>query len=227
MSQKTLAFDVYGTLIDTHGIRIALQTMIGERAMAFSKLWRDKQLEYSFRRGLMRNYQDFAQCTREALEYCNASFATDLGEQQKQELLRSYSTLPVYDDVKSGLELLAAEGYRLFAFSNGAQASVEGLLSNAGIKDFFIDIVSVDDIKTFKPNPDVYQHFLQRADSEAKDSWLVSSNAFDVAGAISAGMNAAWLQRSPEMIFDPWDIEPTVTVYNLPSLGEALRNFSN
>ena len=55
----TLAFDVYGTLIDTGGIVTALQKLIGDQAKPFSDLWRSKQLEYSFRRGLMQNYRDF------------------------------------------------------------------------------------------------------------------------------------------------------------------------
>ncbi|MEJ2142831.1 MAG: haloacid dehalogenase type II [Gammaproteobacteria bacterium] len=220
---KTLAFDIYGTLIDTHGLTLTLQGMTGNKARVFSQLWRDKQLEYSFRRGLMRNYQDFSQCTRDALEYCDLSLGTGLNEQQKQTLLKSYSTLPVFDDVKEGLESLSASDNKLYAFSNGTQSAVEKLLANAGIEKYFIDIVSVDEIKTFKPNPDVYQYFLQCADSQAKESWLISSNAFDITGSISAGMNAAWLQRSPDMIFDPWDIQPTVTITNLQNLDAALQ----
>jgi len=53
--KTTLAFDVYGTLIDTHGVVAALTEMIGKQAQGFSQSWRDKQLEYSFRRGLMQN----------------------------------------------------------------------------------------------------------------------------------------------------------------------------
>ncbi|RMF46291.1 MAG: haloacid dehalogenase type II, partial [Deltaproteobacteria bacterium] len=50
----TLAFDVYGTLIDTHGVLTALEKLVGDKALAFSNSWRDKQLEYSFRKGLMQ-----------------------------------------------------------------------------------------------------------------------------------------------------------------------------
>ena len=64
----TIAFDVYGTLIDTTGIVAALDARLGAQAGAFSDLWRAKQLEYSFRRGLMQNYRDFSVCTRQALD---------------------------------------------------------------------------------------------------------------------------------------------------------------
>jgi 2-haloacid dehalogenase len=55
----TLAFDVYGTLINAHGLLAKLQGIKGDRAAAFSQTWRDKQLEYSFRRGLMQHYRAF------------------------------------------------------------------------------------------------------------------------------------------------------------------------
>ena len=50
---KVLAFDVYGTLIDTQGIVTSLSGFVGDKAGEFSRIWRDKQLEYSFRRGLL------------------------------------------------------------------------------------------------------------------------------------------------------------------------------
>ena len=65
----TLAFDVYGTLIDTHGVVTLLEELVGDKAKEFSRTWRDKQLEYSFRKGLMQNYETFAVCTSQALDY--------------------------------------------------------------------------------------------------------------------------------------------------------------
>ena len=55
----TLAFDVYGTLIDTNVVVEKLTEYLGELAPSFANTWRDKQLEYSFRRGLMENYEHF------------------------------------------------------------------------------------------------------------------------------------------------------------------------
>ena len=55
----SIAFDVYGTLIDTNGVVALLDKMIGSNSRDFSQTWRDKQLEYSFRRGLMQDYKKF------------------------------------------------------------------------------------------------------------------------------------------------------------------------
>ena len=196
--------------------------MIGSRAKEFSYTWRGKQLEYSFRRGLMRQYRDFTVCTRQALDYTCAHCKTELSEDQKGQLLESYRTLPAFADVKEGLANLKAAGFRMFAFSNGRADAVETLLSTAGIQDFFTDIVSVSDKKTFKPDPAAYGYFLERAGTSADNAWLISSNPFDIIGAVSAGMSGGWIRRSNEVIFDPWEIDPTATVENLCELSEAI-----
>lgn len=221
--KTTLAFDVYGTLIDTHGVLTALQELVGSQAKAFSNTWRDKQLEYSFRKALMQNYETFAVCTSQALDYTCAYYRAELSDEQKQELLAMYRVLPVFADVPAGLAQLSAAGHRLYAFSNGAPDALEMLLGNAGIRELFLGVVSVDAIKSFKPNPAVYSHFLRQSQSTGGNAWMISSNPFDVIGAISAGMKAAWVKRSPEAVFDPWGIEPTITVPDLIELQAGLH----
>ena len=223
----TLAFDVYGTLIDTHGVVTRLKEIVGERADDFSRAWRDKQLEYSFRRGLMQHYQSFAVCTRDALDFTSALFQIPLTEQQRTELLDSYRVLPAFDDVRKALPRLASAGYRMYAFSNGAAEAVDTLLGHAGIRSFFKGVVSCDDLRSFKPNPAVYAHFLRQADAKGQAAWLVSGNPFDVIGAICAGMCGAWVKRSPDAVFDPWGIEPTVIVERLLDLDDAIAHFGD
>ena len=223
----TVGFDVYGTLIDTHGVVVMLHDMVGEKAVDFSRVWREKQLEYSFRRGLMQLYDTFAICTSHALDYTCVNFKVPLSREQKEELLNAYRILPAFEDVQEGLACAKAAGFRLYAFSNGSAGAIEMLLATAGIRESFLDIVSVDEVKSFKPNPGVYCHFLRRAGACGSNAWLVSSNPFDVIGAISAGMKAAWVQRSPDAIFDPWGIEPTITVSNLSDLASQIAAYSS
>ena len=218
----TLAFDVYGTLINTHGVLSLLENMIGNKAQNFSNTWREKQLEYSFRRGLMQNYVPFSVCTKQALDYACLAHKTPLSDDQKQQLLEQYKILPAFDDVKKGLEQLKAQNYRLFAFSNGAADAVNTLLETAGIIDYFEGVVSADDMKTFKPNPGVYSHFLREASSTGANTWLISSNPFDITGAISHGMRGAWIKRSEDSIFDPWEIQPTTIATDLVDLKAKL-----
>ncbi len=218
----TLGFDVYGTLIDTHGVIVQLEKMIGEDAPRFSQTWREKQLEYTFRRGLMDRYQDFSVCTRQALEHTADTLNHDLSEQQKQALLAAWSTLPVFADVVECLDALKDTGISLYAFSNGQAEAVNTALTHAGIRDYFEGVISVDNIGTFKPSPAVYEHFVSAANSDTDHAWLVSSNGFDVIGAIAYGIRAAWVRRSAAVVYDPWEFTPTVTLSTLADLHEAV-----
>lgn len=221
----TLAFDVYGTLIDTQGVLVALEKHAGNRASDFSLTWREKQLEYSFRRGLMRRYVTFADCTSQALDDTCARFQLPLGRAEKDRLLEVYKTLPAFPDVAGCLARARSLGFRLFAFSNGTAAAVETLLQHVGLREAFLDVVSVDELQSFKPDPAVYAHFLRRAGSTGAETWLISGNPFDVLGALSAGLRSAWIQRSPEARFDPWGIEPTLTVAGLQELPDRIHQF--
>ena len=219
----TLAFDVYGTLIDTHGIIATLQPQLGHRAADFSRAWRDKQLEYSFRRGLMQKYETFAVCTTQALDHACAQFGLLLSPAEREKLMAAYQILPAFEDAREGLARVREAGFRLFAFSNGPAEAVGDLLAQAGLRDFFLDVVSVDEVKSFKPDPCVYAHFLRRAGATGRDTWLISSNPFDVIGALSAGLRAAWVKRSPEAQFDPGGLEPTLTLASLSDLAARIH----
>ncbi|MGH9679220.1 MAG: HAD-IA family hydrolase, partial [Candidatus Acidiferrales bacterium] len=85
-----LAFDVYGTLIDPFHMETHLRPAFGGRAKEASELWRGKQLEYSFRRAIMKKYRDFNHCTAEALRYVGAQFGVSLSDDAVRELMSQY-----------------------------------------------------------------------------------------------------------------------------------------
>ncbi|MBY4677137.1 haloacid dehalogenase type II [Marinobacterium arenosum] len=217
-----IGFDVYGTLVDPVAVAYKLGDLIGDEAEAFGRLWHDKKVEYAFRRALMGRYEDFGTCTHDALRYCLQVYNLELSDQQQQALLTEFLTLDAFNDVIPGLQALKAQGHTLVAFSNGPERSVRPLLEQAGVLPLLSDIVSVDDKRTYKPNPVVYDYLVERTGSRKEDCWLVSSNPWDVIGGKSAGLNAAWIKRSDKTLFDPWGIEPDLVVADLVELGKAL-----
>ena len=219
----TLAFDVYATLINTYGMVDLLKRYIGEdKAMPFATLWRDKQLEYSFRRSMMNRYEPFYTCTSNALDYCIDAMEVTITRDQHFSLIKKYQNLPVFKDVIDALKSISDRSdLQLYALTNGPHEDVEKLFEDEAINLYFKDIISADEIKKYKPDPAVYQHFLDRTGSSAKDSWLISGNAFDVIGASSFGMNTIWIQRSKLQLMDPWGGRPTHTIHSMSEL-EAL-----
>ena len=96
--------------------------------------------------------------------------------------------------------------------------AISKLLTNAEIIDLFDGIISVEGVGVFKPSPFVYEYFNKETNSTKSNTCLISSNPFDVIGAISYGMHSAWVQRSEDSIFDPWGIEPTRIIKKLTDL---------
>jgi 2-haloacid dehalogenase len=200
-----------------------LKVQFGDHGGGICALWRQKQLEYSFRRGLMRCYADFDTCTQQALQFALKTFKVDLPDTAQRQLLADYLNLPLFLDVLPAMQALQSSGYMLLAFSNGVESSLRVLLNKAGILTYLAGIVSVDAIKTFKPNPDVYTYLVGEGGCRREDTWLVSANPFDVIGAKSAKLKGAWIRRNPETVFDPWEFEPDIQVSNLTDLEGGLR----
>ena len=219
---EALGFDIYGTLVDPLDMDEHLRGMVGEGAERFSALWREKQIEYTWRRGLMREYADFGVCTRQALDFAALSFGLELSDDGRDGLVEEYQNLWPFPDVLPGLERLRSEGHTLVAFSNGVERTARVLLERGGVLDHLEDVVSVDDLGTFKPDPEVYRYLARRLDRPVGETWLVSSNGWDVIGAKSAGLRAAWVRRNPDAVFDPWGIEPDLVVENLEQLAGRL-----
>lgn len=211
----TLAFDVYGTLINTEGVLEKLQKIIPDQALAVMQLWRNKQLEYTFRRGLMQTYVDFDQCTHEALQFALAANNIELSQPTIDEIQNFYSDLPAFADALPALKKLNTENTRCVAFSNGTSVAVKQILAQAELLPFFEDIVSVENVQTFKPHPKVYQYLCERCGSKPEETHLISGNSFDVMGAAAARLKSIWVQREASLKLDFWEWQPNQIVSDL------------
>jgi len=221
-SAAAIGFDVYGTLVDPLGISEELRRFVGDDADRVAQLWRTTQLEYSWRRSLMDLYEPFSLCTAQALDFAARSLGHQLAPAAAAKLQNAYRQLPAFPDAVEGLTRMNDTGHRMVAFSNGEAASVRAVLTHAGLIRLFADVVSVDEVKTYKPAPVAYRHLAARAGTAMRDTWLVSSNPFDVIGAKAAGLRTAWVRRNPRAILDPWEIEADLVVADLIELSGRL-----
>src|SRR5271163_3166587 len=221
-SVAAIGFDVYGTLVDPLGISGELRRFVGDDADRVAQLWRTTQLEYSWRRSLMGLYEPFSTCTVQALEFASRSLGHRLTPEVVATLLQAYRELPPFPDAAQGLARMRESGHRMVAFSNGEAAFVRAVLTHAGLLPLLADVVSVDEVKAYKPAPAVYRHLAARTGTPMSETWLVSSNPFDVIGAKVAGLRTAWIRRNSSAILDPWGIEADVVVADLVELCERL-----
>jgi 2-haloacid dehalogenase len=220
---EALAFDMYGTLVDPVGIGKQLERYLPEHAPRIAKVWRRKQLEYTFRLTAMDKYEDFEWVTRKALDYALAAAELELDADQKDELMTGYTDLERFPDVEPGLKRLKEAGHTMVVFSNGAPHMLDALMDAAELHAYFRGFVSVHDVKVYKPSPKTYQHVAERLGRPIGKIRLVSSNPFDDIGAEAVGMRAAWVNRSGSL-FDTLGSPPEIVVGSLIELADALES---
>jgi 2-haloacid dehalogenase len=190
MPLEALVFDAYGTLFDVHSVARRSEAFWPGKGAALSQLWRAKQLEYTWLRSLMRRYVPFSQVTREALEYACASRGLALDAARTQALMQEYQRLATYPEVPGALAALKT---RKAILSNGSPDMLEPLVRQSGLA---LDaVLSVDEVKVFKPAPEVYQLAVDRLGVEKEAIGFVSSNCWDALGAKSFGFRVFWINR--------------------------------
>ena len=220
--REVLVFDLYGTLVDPMAISSELGRLLGgSDGREAARLWRLKQLEYSFRLTAMSLYEDFRWVTSRALDFALASVGSRLPDEQARRLVELYDHLQPFPDAVPALRALAGTGYELAVFSNGTPAMIGNCLENSGLAGFFGQRISVDEVRAFKPSPAVYRHAAGRLSRPAGQIRLVTSNAFDSVGASAAGLRTAWVNRF-DAPFDTIGQPPDLTVPALDRLPAAL-----
>jgi 2-haloacid dehalogenase len=193
---KGFVFDAYGTLFDVYSVTALCEQLFPGQGGALAQLWRVKQLQYAMMRSLMGRHRDFWRLTEDGLVYACKALGLELTADSRARLLQAYLHLAAFPDVKPGLEALGGMGLRLAILSNGEPKMLQAAAQSAGIASLLDCVISVEEVGIFKPSPRVYGLAPERLGVGATELGFVSSNAWDVAGAASAGLRALWIQRS-------------------------------
>ncbi len=217
---QPLAFDMYGTLCDPQAVVQTLATVV-ENAESIARVWRRKQLEYSFMVSMMGRYEDFWQLTRHALEYALEDAGIALSDSEIERVMGAYLHLELFPDVEEGLRLLRDAGFSMVILSNGSPKMLRDLAENTGIASYFQELLSVDRVRVFKPDPRVYQQAADYFKRPLSEVWMISSNSFDAVGAKTAGMRAAWVNRQGAVL-DKIGDQPDIVTEDLVTLAQRL-----
>ena len=221
MAEPILAvvFDAYGTLFDVHSVVDRCEQLFPGRGEALSKLWRSKQLEYTWLRSLIGRYEEFESITHAALTHSCAALALHLDSAGSRLLLDEYRRLTVYPDVLGVLQSL--RGVQLAILSNGSPPMLQAVVHNAGLEPLFNAVLSVDPLRIFKPHPSIYQLAVDRLGAKVGNIAFVSSNYWDAAGATSFGFRTFWINRAG-MQPDELGCAPHRSLKRLDELPRAL-----
>jgi 2-haloacid dehalogenase len=219
MPQRILVFDVNGTLLDLVGLDALFQSAFGG-ADARAE-WFEQLLKSSMVWTMSGRYRDFTALGRAALQLLAARRGIALADDQEERIVGRVRQLPPYADAKPALTRLKAAGFRMAALTNSAPAVASAQLEHAGLAAYFEQILSVDEVKRFKPAPEPYTMAARRLGAAVTDLRMVAAHGWDVFGAMAAGCAGAFVARGGAA-FDPLAPPPDITEPTLDAIADAI-----
>ena len=216
---QACVFDAYGTLFDVNSAARTAQDSLAEKWQPLAELWRNKQLQYTWLRGLAGHHADFWQVTGDALDYALSTLHLE-DAALRARLMNLYQVLEAYLDVPDTLRRLRVGGMKLAILSNGTPDMLAAAATNAGIAGFFDAVLSVEEVKVYKPHPSVYGLVCERLDVTAAHICFLSANGWDAYSAKAFGFHTLWCNRFgqvPERIPETPDAQ-IATLAELPDI---------
>jgi 2-haloacid dehalogenase len=215
----TITFDSYSTIVDVASAAEALEPYV-EDPEAAATLWRHHSLFYTMEANFLDEYEHFYELNRHAAAYALGTYGADVSEEELAEVTSVYHDLHVFEDVREGMERLAAE-YDLYVVSNGNPEMLSTMVEAAAIGGLIEDTVSAAEVETFKPDAEIYRHAAARTGTPIDRIAHVSAGWFDVHGAAAAGMQAVWVDRE-NGVWTPYGPEPDLEIASFHDLADRL-----
>jgi 2-haloacid dehalogenase len=214
MAIRAVLFDVYGTLLDVHSAIAREGRGLGAQADPVSRLWRQKQLEYTWVYSLRGVYRSFRELTAAALDFALAGH--DASPALRARLLQAYENLETYPDAVAALARMRGKGLRLAALSNGDPDMLDSALASAGLRAQLDAVLSVASLAVYKPDRRVYEMGRDWTGAAIAEIAFVSSNAWDAGAAAAFGFRTFWINR----VGQPAE-------YDIPAKANILRSLSD
>ena len=215
---SVIVFDVNETLSDMAPLAARFADVGAPGLLA--KVWFASLLRDGFALAASGGKESFARLAGGALRAVLAT--TRLAkppDDAVDHVLSGFAHLGVHPDVPDGVRLLRQHGLRLVTLTNGSAGDAGRLLTNAGIRGEFEQLVSVDDADAWKPAPAAYAYAARACSAGIEHMLLVAVHPWDIHGAHQAGMRTGWISRQDTLYPDYFSVPDL----RAPDLGTLAR----
>lgn len=191
---RAIVFDLF-TLFDPRTVVRVAEGLIPGRAKAFCDAWRVRQFEYSWIHTAAGQYLDFHAVTAEALDYAARAEGVALSPDARATLMAAYERLDPWPDTRESLETWRRAGIRLAPLANYTHSMIERLLEHGGVREYFDEILSVERVRTYKPDPRAYAMGPTVLGIPREAIVFSAFGGWDAAGARWFGYPTFWVNR--------------------------------
>lgn len=190
---RAIVFDVIGTLFSLDPLRDRLKKA-GLNGDAL-EVWYARTLRDGMALTESGDYKSFPEVAAATLEGLMAEHSIPPSDESVEKIISGFGELPAHSDVRPTLDLLRAADIKAIALTNGTRQATEKLLHSAGFDPLVNRVVSIEEVKQWKPARSVYLQAVMAAGVEVPEMALVAAHAWDVQGAAAAGLTTGWLPR--------------------------------
>ena len=217
--KKLIVFDVNETLLDLSALDREFERIFGDPAVRGN--WFAQVLQNSMVATITGKYDDFGKIAGAALDMTAQRHDLELHEEDRKAILGGIRSLPAHPDVTMGLNQLKDAGFRLFTLTNSPPHVVEAQLKNSALFEYFERSLSVDAVRRFKPDSEVYKMTAKELGVPVEQIRLVAAHDWDVVGALNAGCAAAFIAR-PGKVLNPLMPVPDIVGNDLIAVVEKI-----
>lgn len=161
-----VAFDLNGTLTD-------VRALLGDDR---SFVVFDRALMLAMAGSLSGAVRPLPELFREVLERDHPELAAAAMDRLPR--------LPAQPEAEEALTTLREAGHRVAVVTNSAADAGDASLRAAGLRDLVDEVIGIDGLGTYKPDPRVYANAADRLGGQGA---FVAAHAWDVEGATRAG----------------------------------------
>jgi 2-haloacid dehalogenase len=216
---RVIVFDLLGTLLDFRALDPFFERFFGDAAVR--KEWFMQTLQLAMTATLTNAYEDFTVQADTGLEITARRYKVSLLGEEKNQILGILRKLRAYPDVDQNLQRLRDAGLRLATLTNSTAQAAEAQLMYAGLRDHFEQVISTDEIRCFKPAPEVYHLAARQLSVDPGQIRVVAAHDWDVTGALRAGCAAAFVAR-PGHVMNPFGPQPDVRGADLGEVTDQI-----
>jgi putative hydrolase of the HAD superfamily len=205
-----IVLDLDGTVLDNSGLadaaaqacalvsgtlgRVDMERLLSANTEAWAQVW--DEVENACWLGHMDGYAASREAWRRSLEACGCNDASALEFAFSQYRCLAQATFRLYSDVQGFLDYAAARGIRLGLVTNGPSDVQRDKVDALGISRHIRAVVISGEHGVAKPDPAIFEVALDLLGVGPSEAWCVGDSLdHDIAGALSVGMTALWLNR--------------------------------
>ncbi len=216
---RVIVFDLNGTLLDLSVLDRQFSETFGSPDVR--KRWFGQLTELFLTATIVDEYKNFDKLSDAALDMIARQQSMELSTEDRAKIHAASLALPAFVDVRPALDRLRAAGFRLVTLTNSTEKSARAKIKHVELDEYFEKVLSIDAIERYKPAAAAYEYAAEQLGVASAEIRMVAAHSWDIAGALNAGCNAAFIAR-PEQVLNPLGAKPDISASDLNDVAEQI-----